>query len=314
MHPRTVTPTLTTPPADLRRRRELANFLRTRRESLSPAQRGLPERSRRRVSGLRREEVAELAGISASWYTWLEQGRDIHISADTVERLANALELAPEEREQLFVLAELNPPRVPDVHETVPENVLALIDAFDPMPALVICSRWDVIAWNSGAALVFCDFEQIPLRERNVLWLLLQHEEFRSRFVEDERMLRCVMGHFRHAFGPRMDQPEWTALVHALERSSERFRILWQEHLVAKSPDWRKEIAHPGLGRLTFDPVTLSVPPDHNLRVLFYQPADSATSERVRELVSSQPRLASQNSRPVLRACPAVQDVPSNRH
>jgi len=263
---------------ELRRRRELANFLRARRERLTPTQLGLPLRQRRRVEGLRREEVAELAGISASWYTWLEQGREIRVSAETLGRLAAALQLQQDEREQLFVLSQLPPPRIAHTDKAVPEGIRYLLDKFDPFPAIAISTRWDVVEWNHGAVRLFGDFASIPLRDRNFLWLLFTRPSFRNLFAEPDRMVRCVTSHFRAAFNERLSDRGWAGLVAALDRQSEEFRLIWREFGVLRPPDWRKVINHPELGRLQFDPITLEHPPDHQIRVAFYRPADAKTA------------------------------------
>jgi transcriptional regulator with XRE-family HTH domain len=267
---------------ELRRRRELANFLRSRRERLSPARAGLPPRQRRRVEGLRREEVAELAGISASWYTWLEQGREIRVSAETLGRLADALQLQPDEHEQLFVLSKLPPPRLAHSDKSAPEGIRELLEKFDPWPAVAICTRWDVLEWNHGAARLFGDFGSIPIGKRNFLWLLFTDPSFRARFNEPDRMVRCVTSHFRVAFNERLSDQGWTDLVGALERQSEEFRAIWREYVVLRPPDWRKVINHPDLGRLQFDPITMEHPPDHQIRVVFYRPADAETEAKFR--------------------------------
>ena len=265
---------------ELRHRRELANFLRVRRERLSPAKLGLPARQRRRVEGLRREEVAELAGISASWYAWLEQGREIRVSAETLGRLAQALQLHAEEREQLFVLAQLALPRPVHSDKPAPAGIRELLEKIDPWPAIAICPRWDVLEWNRGAVRLFGDFARVPPRKRNMLWLLFTDPSFRARFAEGDRMVRCVTSHFRAAFSERLSDRGWTDLVAALERQSEEFRSIWREYGVLRPPDWRKVMVHPELGRLEFDPISLEHPPDHQIRVLFYRPADAATAAK----------------------------------
>jgi transcriptional regulator with XRE-family HTH domain len=281
--------TMTTPLAspgqqvlELRRRRELANFLRARRERLSPTRLGLPSRQRRRVEGLRREEVAELAGISASWYTWLEQGREIRVSAETLARLAEALQLQEDEREQLFLLSRLPPPRLARSDKPAPAGFRDLLDKFDPWPALAICTRWDVVEWNRGAVRLFGDFAAVPIGKRNFLWLLFTNPSFRALFADSDRMVRCVTSHFRAAFNERLSDRGWTDLVGALERQSEEFRLIWREYGVLRPPDWRQQMNHPELGRLQFDPITLEHPPDHQIRVVFYRPADAETEAKFR--------------------------------
>jgi hypothetical protein len=191
--------------------------------------------------------------------------------------VASALQLHEQEREQLYLLAQVPPPRIVDQTATAPVQLQQLVRRFDPWPAFIICSRWDVIEWNEGAARLFGDFGAVPLRERNFLWLLFTKPAFRSRFVDGDRMTACVLSYFRAEFNERLSEPAWTQLVEKLERESTEFRARWREYSLLRPPDWRKEMDHPELGRLTFDPVTLSVPPKHDLRVMFYQPANERT-------------------------------------
>src|SRR3954453_1641081 len=151
------------------RRQELSNFLRTRRARISPTVAGLTAVSRRRTPGLRREEVAHLAGISVTWYTWLEQKRPISVSRGTLDNLARVLQLDPIERTQLFQLA-LRQPVVDSAsqHATVSPRFQRMLDHNASMPSFVIGRRWDVLAWNQAAQAFFFDFEQVPAEERNL--------------------------------------------------------------------------------------------------------------------------------------------------
>ncbi|MBC7925664.1 MAG: helix-turn-helix domain-containing protein [Bryobacteraceae bacterium] len=268
--------------ADSRRRKELANFLRTSRERIAPKQAGLPERPRRRVEGLRREEVAELAGISASWYTWMEQGRQMRVSAETLEQIASALQLNEDGREQLFLLAEVPPPRTPRYDPTIPPGIHALLMQYEPWPAYMVCSRWDIVDWNDAAARVFGDFAELPIRDRNLMSLIFTSPTFQTLFVESERMRRCVLSYFRANYNERLGDEHWTGLVSGLQRNSEDFRTMWQEYSVGRPPDWQKHLHHPELGSLLFDPVTLGIPPEHDLRIMFYAPADAETAAKLR--------------------------------
>ena len=163
------------------RRQELGDFLRTRRARIHPTEVGLPATNRRRIAGLRREEVAHLAGMSATWYTWLEQKRPIRVSPGVVDNLARVLRLDPPERIQLFQLALRQP-----VFDSTPqpEAVSPLIERMlhqsTAMPTFVMGRRWDVLAWNRAARAFFFDFEQVHADQRNLLWLLFTRSEFRS--------------------------------------------------------------------------------------------------------------------------------------
>ena len=150
------------------------------------------------------------------------------------------------------------------------------------MPAIAICTRWDVVEWNRGAVRLFGDFAAIPPRERNLLSLLFTDPSFRALFAESDRMVRCVIAHFRAAFSERLSDRGWTDLVAAMERRSEEFRLIWREYGVMRPPDWRKVMVHPELGRLEFDPISLEHPPDHQIRVMFYRPANQETAAKFR--------------------------------
>src|SRR5260370_36879227 len=167
------------------RRQELSDFLRNRRGRIAPGEVGLPETRRRGTPGLRREEVAQLAGMSATWYTWLEQKRPIGVSSGVLDKLARVLLLDPAERLQLFTLALRQPvldsPLKP---ETVSPLIRRIVEQMDPIPALVLGRRWDVLAWNTGARAFFLDFERVPTNERNMLWLVFTNPALRSLVVD----------------------------------------------------------------------------------------------------------------------------------
>src|SRR6478736_1419574 len=143
-------------------RRQLIDFLKGCRARLSPSQVGLPDTNRRRTPGLRREDVAALAGVSVTWYTWLEQGRDIQVSADVLERVCATLRMSPDEREYLFTLVQ---------HRPAPIKATRILDALG-VPAVMMTARWDVIAWNELTRL-FRDYSALPRDRRNLLRILL---------------------------------------------------------------------------------------------------------------------------------------------
>jgi transcriptional regulator with XRE-family HTH domain len=260
------------------RRRELAEFLRTQRGRISPEKLGLRSTTRRRVEGLRRDEVAELADISVTWYTWLEQGRDINVSAQALDRIATALQCGDDERSYLFELAGEYPPQPGPKAVAPPANLQLLLDALDPDPAYVIGPRFDVIAWNASAADVFGDFGRYPDGLRNLLWILLTEPSMQDLFVEWERFVRCLLAWFRRAYSKAPDEPKWTGLVMALERASPHFRAWWKLHEVATPPDWRKELRHVS-GPMALDPITLLVNSGSDLTIIAFTPARETDTE-----------------------------------
>ena len=184
------------------RRHELSDFLRTRRARIAPAGIGFPAARRRRTPGLRREEVAQLAGMSATWYTWLEQRRPISVSRGMLDNLARVLQLNPVERIQLFRLARREPAidSTPQ-RETVSPRFQRMLDQSDIMPSFVMGRRWDVLGWNRAARAFFLDFEQVPPDERNLVWLLFTHPALRSLVVEWSTRAQDTLARFRADYG-----------------------------------------------------------------------------------------------------------------
>jgi transcriptional regulator with XRE-family HTH domain len=269
------------------RRKELALFLRTKRARVSAQAKGLRPTPRRRVEGLRRDEVAELAGISVTWYTWLEQGREINVSPQTLDRIATALQCAEEERSYLFQLAGENPPARSPRRTEPPSNLQLVLDALDPNPAYVICPRFDIFGWNASATAVFGDFGRYPEDARNLLWLLLTDASMQELFVDWNRVVRCMLASFRSAYAHASHDPKWTALVAALERVSPHFRAWWGLHEVAIPPDWPKELRH-RTGRMVLDPISLHINSGSNLAIIAFTPAQGTdTATRLAQLASA---------------------------
>lgn len=270
------------PDTSTRRRAELADFLRSRRSKLSPVQVGLPLGRRRRVRGLRREETAELAGISVTWYTWLEQGRDISISRDTIERLSTALRLEGRDREHLFLLTGNTPPLEPSP-DTQQSNdlIYKTLESLNPNPAYLLNGRWDVLAWNRTAACVFTDFEQILPYERNIVWLTFDRSTaFSKLFVDWERYARCVLGNFRVDSSLHTAKPDWTELISRLAGASNKFKEWWPNHEIAAPEGYRKELLHPTAGLLTLEAIHLQVQESADQRIVLYLPSEGTDTRR----------------------------------
>lgn len=271
---------------DEKRRAELADFLHTRRARLSPSDVGLPHRTRRRVAGLRREEVAELADISVTWYTWLEQARPRNVSALTLERIAKALQLDLQEREHLFLLAG-HPAPLPlaDTEVQLMSSVNQVLTSMDPNPAYVLNSRWDLAAWNRAATNVFGDFNRLPQQERNLVWLTFMDPALRHLFVEWESFARCVLAHFRSDSASHVGDPRWAELTDTLTTQSKEFRSWWPCHEVAWPLEGRKELLHPAVGKLCLRSLHLELHSPVRLRVVTYTPVlDSETAQRLTAL------------------------------
>jgi transcriptional regulator with XRE-family HTH domain len=265
-------------------RAELAQFLRSRRARIHPADVGLPQGTRRRALGLRREEVAHLADVGVSWYTWLEQGRDIHVSEPLLERLARALCLTPTERAHLFALAHGRPAARPSIAPTVVSDVLKRVLDAHPFPAFASTLRCDVLAWNRPAALLYGDFGKRPVESRNGLWWLFT--DGRPHMLACEAATRLTVARFRLDAARAADRSEFDTLAAALARESPEFARLWSEYDVVETTEGSKEIVHPELGVIELEHVALShfEPDGRELRVTFFTPRPGASAERARKL------------------------------
>ena len=253
-------------------RRTAAGFVRHRRRLTRPEDVGLPSGPRRRTPGLRREEVAQLAGVGLTWYTWFEQGRDISVSADFLERLSRAFDLTPAERTHLFALAQHRPPPIvpappPEVSPALRAVLMSL-----PNPAYVKTTRWDVLAWNPAAAEIFGDFAARDIPERNLMRLVFQAPAFRELMVDWEGDARRTLAKFRLDHARANGDPAFAALVADLVAGSPEFRRWWAGHDVLSVGEGVKSIRHPRLGRRDYDHAALAVESTPDLRLIVYVP------------------------------------------
>jgi hypothetical protein len=256
---------------DEARRHALAEFLRTRRARVSPADVGLPTGGRRRVSGLRREEVAHLASVGTSWYTALEQGRDIHPSEQVVESLARALRLKEEERRHLFLLARQHEPISIEPHDgEVSPGLLQLVHNLDPHPAYLMGRRWDLLAWNRAAALVFDFNDPAPPYPRNLLWRIITHPAIRKRSHNWEYVARSSVAQFRADSARYPGDPLFVELLDDLRRACPEFGLWWSRHDVYGSPGGHERMVHPTLGDLEFERLMLQPPDRPDLKLVIF--------------------------------------------
>ena len=264
-------------------REELAAFLRSRRERLEPAQVGLPTTARRRTPGLRREEVAQIAGVGVTWYTWLEQGRNISVSAHFLEQIARALRLEHTERAHLFSLAHNRPPPTTS-HSTasVTPALRRMLEAVEG-PAYLATANLDVIAWNAVLAAVFGDFEKIAPEERNMLWLVFASPAHRAAIPNWENEARGMLARFRVEFGHHRDDPTFLNLIERLQRASYEFHRWWLEHDLTARGETTKSFDTP-LGRVSLEQTAFAVEDAPALRLVVYAPVDEATVRIVRKL------------------------------
>lgn len=267
-----------------RSRIELAEFLRSRRERLTPEEVGLPSGGRRRTPGLRREEVATLARVGLSWYTWLEQGREISVSSTFLDNLSRALKLDATERRHLYLLAQQRPPCEPGrTWCVVPPLIIRLIEDLDARPSYVLNLRWDVLAWNDAADRLFGFSEQIPER-RNLLWMLFTSKRLRQLLDPWEGQAVQIFSSFRRDFVQGTQDADIVGLVKDLERVAPEFWDWWNRQDIHGPCQGIRYFRLDGIGQMVFEHTTLTVDVDRHLRLVYYAPqvdgAQDATFER----------------------------------
>lgn len=259
---------------DSERRLALGNFLRNLRSSLSPYDVGLSSGNRRRrTSGLRREEVAEIANIGPSWYTRLEQGRDIRPSVSVLESLASALKLTPNERRHLFLLAgESLPPQSTAVQEKISPSIQNMLDELHPNPAYVVGRSWDFLAWNQAADAVFTISVPSPPHEYNLIWRQFTDPIWRTGSEDWEAVSQRIVAEFRTSRARYLSDVSFGRLIDDLKSVSADFARMWQHHEAPSSLDGYKKLNHPALGELEFEHITLQFPNEPDQRIMVYMP------------------------------------------
>jgi transcriptional regulator with XRE-family HTH domain len=264
----------------------LGHYLRDRRMKLDPAALGFSV-TRRRTPGLRREEVAQRANISATWYTWLEQGRGGAPSAAVLERIAHALILTDVEREHLFLLGLGRPPEVRyHKNDGITPRLQRVLDALDPSPAVIRNAIWDVLAWNRSATVMLTDYGALPPEQRNILRFIFLDPRARAVQYDWESVARFVLGTFRieavragaaHAMEP---------LVEELSRLSPEFRTMWSDNEVRGAHgEAIKRIRHPVLGPIAFEHSSFAVDGRTDISMVVYNPVTPQDAERIASLL-----------------------------
>ena len=274
---------------DKERRAELAQFLRTRRERIVPQQVGLPVGTRRRTPGLRREELALLAGVGATWYTWLEQGRAITVSGQVLESLARVLQLDADERAHLFILARGQLPADPlPLTQTIDPALQLILDTMGIYPALILSPRWDIIAWNQATCRMLTDFGLLTSRERNLLWFLFADSRNRAMAVDWEREAQRFLALFRASTQRYVGEPWLTELINDLKQVSPAFREWWPRHDIQGVQTDHKHLLHPLVGLLVLQAKTFQVADHPDLQMIVYTPV-SGTDTAAKLMLLSQP-------------------------
>jgi transcriptional regulator with XRE-family HTH domain len=261
--------------------------LKDRRAKLDPAAFGFPA-ERRRTPGLRREEVAQRAYISPTWYTWLEQGRGGAPSADVLDRIARALMLTDVEREHLFLLGLGRQPEVRyRKDEGVTPRLQRLLDALELSPAIIKTATWDVVAWNRAATVVLTDYASLPPEQRNILRIIFLDPRVRAAQYNWESVARFVVGAFRVDAARAGAAEEVEPLVDELCRLSPEFKALWGDNDVRSHGEGVKQIRHPLLGLIGFEYSAFAVDGRPDLSMVIYNPATPADADKIRSLTGS---------------------------
>jgi len=265
---------------------ELGRFLRQRRESLDPVLLGFSRGGRRRTPGLRREEVAQLADVGVTWYTWLEQGRDIQVSAKVMGAIATALHCTEAETRHVFTLAGLGE-QVP-VQERVCKSVSSMcqtiLDTLDPYPAMVQNARYDIIGCNRAyARLTGVDLQTLAVEDRNCIYLALTHAGWQACLIDFEESLSRMVASFRAAMADHRDDPAWQAQLQRYFDVSDVFRRTWERYEVRGIENQVKRFRHPELGVLAFQQTNFWTAPRGGDRMLVYMPADEHTAQRLQD-------------------------------
>ena len=265
----------------------LGTYLKDRRSKLDPAAFGFSS-TRRRTPGLRREEVAQRANVSATWYTWLEQGRGGAPSADVVDRIARALMLTEVEREHLFLLALGRPPEVRyQAAEGVTPRLQRVLDALELSPAFVKTSTWDIVAWNRAAAAVLVDYGKLPPGQRNILRLMFCDPHIRALQPDWESVARFVVAAFRAEAARAGAAGDVEALVADLCRLSPEFEAMWRDNDVRTYGEGTKHLRHPAAGLIALEYSAFAVDGRPDLGMVIYNPATPADADRIRSLVKA---------------------------
>jgi transcriptional regulator with XRE-family HTH domain len=288
----------------------LGGFLRARRDRLRPEDVGLAGDGRRRTPGLRREEVAVLAGVSVEYYTRLEKGRDRRPSPAVTRALADALQLGAEDRRHLHRLVVQSSPGWTerpgagrrDDHPVLRPEVRAVLTALQPSPALVLSGSLDVVAWNDAMAAVLVGLADTPVNERNLVRLIVLDERFRPLWADPDRVTRDAVAFLRSALASRPGDPGLLSLLGELSSASREFARWWAVHDVKERCRGRKDLVHPIGGRIRLTHEMLSLP-DDDQRVVVYLPSDEASAAALAVVTASPPESANgPGTRPNLRS------------
>ncbi|MFC5451660.1 helix-turn-helix transcriptional regulator [Paenibacillus aestuarii] len=265
----------------------LSEFLKTHRAKIQPGEAGLISGGRRRTPGLRREEVAAIAGVSTTWYTWLEQGRDIKMSVSVLDAIAHALQLNQDERQYLFMLAleQPAPTAVVDSQPVISPALHRMVSELHSCPTIIFDRRCNIVGWNPAAARVFLDFEQVPQEERNMIELLFTRKELKALAVNWSDFIRGFLAMFRSYYGQYVGDNWYSEFTRKLSAENADFRRYWEQSDVSSAPEVVIEFRHAKVGKMLFDLTTLQVQGRADLRCSVYTPLAESDTETKMELL-----------------------------
>jgi transcriptional regulator with XRE-family HTH domain len=290
-----VTPqTLDSPPrTSTSRRAELARFLRARRERLTPQEVGLPPGPRRRTPGLRREELALLAGVGITWYTWLEQGRPINASVQVLDAVARVLRLDQAGREHLYQLAEATPVRTAAGPTVVPAALTEILDSFNPCPAILVNGRFDILQANGGHQSVFRNWHSMPCIHRNLLWCGITEPSAREKFLNFDDEIGYLVARLRSNYAAHVGDPDWEEDIRRLAELSPEFADLWARHEVCEAEQRLRIFLDGDVGELRFIINELKISAVPGMHFIVYTPQDEQSRDRLARIC---PRIATRPS------------------
>lgn len=267
----------------------LSAFLKAKRAKITPQSVGLPAGTRRRTPGLRREEVAGLAGVSATWYTWLEQGRDIRVSVSVLDNVASALQLTLDERKYLYALALEAGTGTTHLKEEQPEispSLQRILQELRFCPTIISDRKCQIVGWNQAASQVFLDFHQIPPEQRNMIRLLFTRKEFRRLAVNWEDFVEGFLAIFRAYYGQYVEDEWYEQFLGEMKAQHQDFIQLWEQNRVSTAPEVVIEFRHAKAGKMQFHLTSLQVQGNADLRCSIYTPdPDSPTETKLRQLL-----------------------------
>lgn len=274
------------------KRREFGAFLKSRRDRLHPDDVGLANGFRRRTPGLRREEVAMLAGVGTTWYTWLEQGREVRPSHEVLVALAKTLKLNDAERRYLFELAGRPAPDSGPLAQVPAAPMLRMLRQLTNQPAYILGPRWDILAWNAAASALFGDYSKLDGDERNIMYMMFNNPDHKTMLTDWSEIAPTVLGMFRADCAPFAGNPDHDRLIATLLRESPDFRYWWKRHDVERYTSVNKRIRHPVAGPMVFEYNAFTSDDGHRMKLVVYTPLEQEdTIKKIETLMQGLPTL-----------------------